>query len=102
MSDNHPLYNVLRKLDHPGAWWWRMGDITYYIGVIPAFLFGAGSIVAFVGMLARWNDWRVPAKTASLFVFCVLIAVCGSMMRRHAFRLAERDGITEETDTESK
>lgn len=96
MSGNHPLYEALRRLDHPGAWWWRVGDITYYLGVIPAFLLGAGGVLTLIGLAAGWNDWRVAAKTISLCVFSSGIAAVGRLMRRRAFRLAARDGIEAE------
>lgn len=93
MSLDYPFYEQLVRRRHRAVWWWLVGDRLYYLGLLPAMLAIAGSVAGVAAGLVGFGwGWLVAA--AVTFVVGAVVFVVGSFLKRHAYVLAERDGIT--------
>ena len=92
MSMDHPFYEELCRRKHPAARWWVVGDVLYYLGLIPACvavsLVLGGLVAPLLGM-----GWQYAIVGAVLLPFCIVVFVVGAVVKNHAYVLAERDGI---------
>jgi hypothetical protein len=92
MSLDYPFYEELRRLKHRGAKWWIVGDAFYYIGLLAAMIAIPGGLAGvFFGLMGR--GWVVLFVSIAAFVIGVPVFFLGAALKRHAYRLAERDGI---------
>jgi hypothetical protein len=86
------LYEELRRRKHRAAWWWLVGDLAYYMGLLIAVLSIAGATVSLIaGSLGR--GWHLVFLSLMGFVAGAMVFGVGSWCKSHAHRLAERDGI---------
>jgi hypothetical protein len=93
MSLDYPFYEELCRRKHCGAKWWMIGDRLYYLGLLPAMLAVPGAGIALiVGLVGRGWGWLLVSAVA--FVVGTLVFMAGGSLKRHAYRLAERDGIS--------
>jgi hypothetical protein len=96
VSLDYPYYEELRRQGHRAAWWWLVGDRLYYFGLLPAVLALPAAAVLFVAWLLGLGEHylTVAGLAALTFPVAVLVFVVGSSAKRHAYTLAERDGIS--------
>ncbi|OWK35783.1 hypothetical protein [Fimbriiglobus ruber] len=92
MSLDYPYYEELCRRKHRAAWWWRIGDTLYYLGLLPAMFAIPGAGFAFVAGLSGFG-WHWLLLSAIAFGGGAVVFVVGSSLKGHAYRLAERDGI---------
>lgn len=93
MSLDYPYYQELCRRKHRAAWWWLVGDRLYYLGLLPAMLAVPGVALSVgVGLLGFGWHWLVIA--AITFVIGAVLSFAGSSLKRQAYVLAERDGIS--------
>jgi hypothetical protein len=91
MSLDYPFYEELRRRQHPAAKWWRLGDILYYLGLLPAVILlfpTLWSLFKLSSGISRWQLWIL-----SLFIVFVGIFVLGTRLKLKAWRMAAKDGI---------
>jgi hypothetical protein len=95
MSLDYPFYEELRRLKHRGARWWLIGDRLYYLGLLPAMLALPSAAICLLAV-AMELEWGWPCFWLSLGAFPVGVVVwfIGASLKGHAYRLAERDGIS--------
>ncbi len=93
VSLDSPFSEELVRRSHGAAWWWRIGDRLYYLGLLPAMLAVPGTGAALLaGLFGFGWGWLVVA--AVTFVAGAVVFVIGSSLKRHAYDIAEReDGI---------
>jgi hypothetical protein len=96
VSLDYPYYEELCRRNHPAAWWWLIGDRLYYLGLLPAMVAlpfaGIGLVAWLLGLGERYLVIAVLAAVA--FPVGAVVCFIGSWLKRHAYRLAERDGIS--------
>ena len=93
MSLDYPFYEELCRRKHRGAKWWLIGDLLYYLGLLPAMTAIAGAGVGILlGVIGRGWGWLLAS--AIVFVLGTLVFFLGGSLKRHAYQLAERDGIS--------
>lgn len=93
MSLDYPFYQELVRRGHRAAWWWLVGDRLYYLGLLPAMLAVPGTGIALLaGLFGFGWGWLVAA--AVTFVVGAAVFVIGASLKRYAYDLAGRDGIT--------
>lgn len=91
MSLDYPFYEELRRRQHPAAMWWRIGDVLYYVGLLPAVILlfpTLWSLFKLPSGISRWQLWIL-----SLFILFVAIFVLGTRLKLKAWRMAAKDGI---------
>ena len=93
MSLDYPYYEELCRRKHRAAWWWLVGDRLYYLGLLSAGLAVAGVPAALVAVLMGFG-WRGLVVAAVTFPVGAAVFVVGASLKRHAYTLAERDGIS--------
>ncbi len=93
MSLDYPYYEELVRQQHRAAWWWIIGDRLYYLGLLPAMLAVPGAGFAPIAGLFG-NGWHWVVLAAGTFVGGVMVFFLGSSLKRHAYTLGERDGIS--------
>ena len=94
MSLDYPLYEELLRRNHPAAKWWRIGDILYYLGLLPAFIsFALMPLAVVKGLSGQPWTWTVVAFSA--FCFSLSVFFIGLSLKGRAYKMAERDGIRE-------
>jgi hypothetical protein len=93
MSLDYPFYEELCRLKHRSAWWWLIGDRLYYLGLLPAVLSVGGGAAAFIaGLVGLGWYWLLMAVVT--FIVGTGLFVIGGSLKRYAYDLAERDGIS--------
>ena len=95
MSLDYPFYERLCRLKHRAAWWWRIGDCLYYLGLLSAVVAVPGSVLALLAGLFGLG-WRHLAATSLVFIAGAIVFVIGTSFKGYAHDLAERDGISTE------
>ena len=82
MSLDYPYYEELRRRNHAGALWWRVGDALYYLGSM-------GGVFATLALLVFVGD------SAGLIGLAVSVAIffIGVALKRRSYVLGQRDGI---------
>jgi hypothetical protein len=93
MSLDYPFYEELRRLKHRGAKWWIIGDRLYYLGLLPAITAIPGAGVGLIYLLMG-RGWGCLIAWAAVFAVGTLVFFVGASLKSHAYRLAERDGIS--------
>jgi hypothetical protein len=93
MSLDYPYYEELRRRQHHAARWWLLGDRLYYLGLLPAVLAVAGVLMALLAGVLGWG-WRWLLIAGPVLVAGVGVCVTGWLLKRHAYVLGERDGIS--------
>lgn len=95
MSSDRPFYDALSRQSHRAAPWWLIGDRLYYLGLLPAMLALPSAGILFVAWLLAWGEhYLVVASFAAVTFLCAaVVCVVGALVKRHAYVLAERDGI---------
>ncbi len=91
MSLDYPFYKELRRRQHPGAKWWRLGDALYYIGLLPALILVFPALVALIRLpfgIARWQ-----VAVLSLLALFAGIFFLGTRLKLKAWTMAARDEI---------
>lgn len=96
MSMDYPLYEELCRRKHPAAWWWLVGDRLYYLGLIPGMLSLAAVPWSAAGALFGVFTWAFVRAWLVLLAVAVPTFLLGSILKRHAHKAAERDGIREQ------
>lgn len=96
MSLDYPYYEELCRRKHRAAWWWLVGDRLYYLGLLPGVLALPAAGVLFVAWLLGLGEHylAVAGLAAVTFPVAAVVFVVGSSLKRHAYTLAERDGIS--------
>jgi hypothetical protein len=93
MSLDYPYYEELCRRKHRAAWWWIIGDRLYYLGLLPAMLSISGAGVALIaGLFGFGWHWLLAASVT--FIGGVMVFFVGSSLKRFAYTLGERDGIS--------
>lgn len=92
---DYPYYEELCRLKHRAAYWWLIGDRLYYLGLLPAILAISGGPIALAAwLLGLGPQWLTAAGVAAVTLPAgAVLLVVGSTLKRHAYTLAERDGI---------
>lgn len=93
MSLDYPYYEELCRLKHHAAWWWLIGDRLYYLGLLPALLSVPGVALALLAGLLGFG-WHWLLVMLGTFLGGAVVFVAGGSLKRHAYDLAERDGIS--------
>lgn len=93
MSLDYPFYEELCRRKHRAAWWWLVGDGLYYIGLLSAVL-GISVSAWVLGMGVLGRGWRPLIPAGFMFLVGVAVFFIGSSLKRRAYVLAERDGIS--------
>jgi len=91
MSLDYPFYEELRRRQHPASKWWRIGDILYYVGLLPAVTLAFPTLWSLFKLpsgVSRWQLWIL-----SLFIVFGAIFVLGTQFKLKAWRMAAKDGI---------
>jgi len=91
MSLDYPFYEELRRRGHPAAKWWRLGDMLYYLGLLPAMLLAIPAIVSLVGL--AWAVSKLKIWILALFVVSVAVFLVGTRCKLRSWRMAAKDGI---------
>jgi hypothetical protein len=96
VSLDYPYYEELCRRKHRAAWWWLVGDWLYYLGLLPGVLALPTAGILFVAWLLDLGEhYLTVAGLASVaFPVAAVVFVVGSSFKRHAYTLAERDGIS--------
>lgn len=93
MSMDYPLYEEMLRRKSRGRWYWRIGDVLYYIGLLTAvsspvlFLMANGARDAFPGK----PDLRLVAGAVALLGICVFLL--GSFLKSVSYTIATKEGI---------
>ena len=93
MSLDHFYYEELCLQRHRAAWWWRIGDLLYYLGLLPAITALPLAVVGLAGGLLGFG-WYLLAFAAVALPAGAVVGVIGSSLKRRAYTLAEGDGIS--------
>ena len=96
MSLDYPYYEELCRRKHPAAWWWLVGDWLYYLGLLPGVLSLPSAAIFYVAWQFGLGDrYLALAELAAItFPVAAVVFVVGSSVKRHAYTLGERDGIS--------
>ena len=96
MSLDYPYYEELVRRKHPAAWWWLVGDRLYYLGLLSAMLAVPTAGILFLAWLLGLGEHylAVAGVAAVTFPVAAFVFVVGWSVKRHAYTLAERDGIS--------
>ena len=96
MSLDYPYYKELCRRKHRAAWWWLVGDRLYYLGLLPAVAAVSGGGVALVAWLLGLGEHYLTLAVLAAVVFPggAVVFCVGASLKRHAYSLAERDGIS--------
>jgi hypothetical protein len=96
VSLDYPYYEELCRRKHRAAWWWLVGDRLYYLGLLPGMLALPTAAMLYVAWVLGLGDQylEVAGFAAVTFPVAVVVFVVGSWFKRHAYTLAERDGIS--------
>jgi hypothetical protein len=96
VSLDYPYYEELCRRKHRAAWWWLVGDWLYYLGLLPGMLALPTAGILFVSWLLGVGEHylAMAGLAAATFPVAVLVFLVGSSVKRHAYTLGERDGIT--------
>lgn len=93
MSLDYPFYEELKRRQHKAAKWWRLGDILYYLGLLPGILLFLSLLFGIFFCFIGWGTWVVLRNLFLLFVFCVLIFYLGACLKGKSYKMAKEDGI---------
>ncbi len=89
MSLDHPFYEEMVRRKSRAAWWWRIGDTLYYVGLLEAVTsIPAGMAHVLLSRSEATMLWYVLAFILGLVGFFT-----GSKLKAYSYKLAEQDGI---------
>ncbi|MDX1944718.1 MAG: hypothetical protein SFU86_04860 [Pirellulaceae bacterium] len=96
MSLDYPYYEELCRHKHRAAWWWLVGDRLCYLGLLTGLISlpVAGVLVAGWRLGLGEHYLAVAGLVAAMFPVAATVFAVGSVLKRHAYTLAERDGIS--------
>jgi hypothetical protein len=93
MSLDYPFYEELKRRKHKAAKWWLIGDILYYLGLLPALLILLiGIPYLTVRFFLGWS-WEALLYLVIGFVAGGIIFYIGASLKGYSYKLASNDGI---------
>ncbi len=87
MSLDYPFYLELKKRKSPAAKWWRVGDVLYYLGLVPAILSLIATPILSLFENAYWH------YSLGIFMISVIVFIVGSSLKGKSYRMAAKEGI---------
>jgi hypothetical protein len=93
VSLDYPFYEELKRRGHQAAAWWRIGDVLYYLGLIPTFLLSVASVSLVPACLFFSVPWVYLAWSIAGVALSYLVWVFGCLLKGHSYKLAKRDGV---------
>jgi len=91
MSLDYPFYEELKRRRHPAAKWWRLGDVRYYLGLLPAMLMAIPAVISLICLSITQS--RSQLLIIFFFVAATIVFVVGALLKRRAWTIAAKDGI---------
>jgi hypothetical protein len=95
MSLDYPFYEKLRRRAHPAAKWWRLGDVLYYLGLLPAIILILPATSSLSQLRAEreagvvtWRAWSL-----AIWIVCLGLFAIGVLLKRKSYAMAAKDGI---------
>lgn len=94
MSLDYPFYEELKRRKHRAAKWWLLGDLLYYLGLIPGLLSIPASIIYFtLKLLTNEFSWRRVLYELLFLVLCFMVFHTGAYLKGISYQIAKKDGI---------
>ncbi len=94
MSLDYPFYEDLKRRKHKAAKWWLLGDLLYYLGLLPGLLSIPASIIYLIlKCLNSEFPWRYLLYWFLFLILCLVVFYTGAYLKRISYQMAKKDGI---------
>jgi hypothetical protein len=93
MSLDYPFYEELKKRKHKAAIWWLIGDVLYYLGLLPALLSIPACLIWLPSHFLWGWSWKYFPYMGITFVVGCCVFYVGASLKAYSYRLAQKDGI---------
>lgn len=93
MSLDYPFYEELKRRGHPAAKWWYVGDMLYYLGLLPALLCIPVMAIQKLTEVLGFTWWWSGSVTVACFGAGLAIFFIGGFIKGRSYSMAERDRI---------